>query len=226
MKLKKSLILFTLFLQLASLPSSASFIIEFSNTDFVINPNVNRLRDFDFRLEVADDLVAGLLYEDPPITSVQYSIFGILDTDPTPSEFPAFDLQRGPLLNAEFYGQGSSFDIEIMAGADLTDGIQLAELTTFVFNGRVINTGRYHPTLIQLFSDGTGSIQNSNNTGGVNPGNGLVVDVDFAEEYHVDLTASTSLTISTPAAIPEPSVSFLIVIGASASLMRRKRARS
>ena len=71
------------------------------------------------------------------------------------------------------------------------DGLQVADLAgpdpVFVFNAREVNTGRYHPPLIELNSDGTGRILNSNNTGGINPANNQFVDVDFGEEYITDL---------------------------------------
>ena len=43
---------------------------------------------------------------------------------------------------------------------------------------------RYHPSLVELFEDGSGCIQNSNNMGPIgvpNPDSGLDVDVDFGE---------------------------------------------
>ena len=83
-----------------------------------------------------------------------------------------------------------------------SDGLQVSELVgtgiVFEFNGREVGTGRYHPALVQLNADGTGSIRNSNNTGGINPGSGLVVDVDFGEEYITELTFDPStLTVLT-----------------------------
>ena len=69
----------------------------------------------------------------------------------------------------------------------------------FEFNGREVGTGRYHPALVQLNADGTGRIQNSNNFGGINPGSGELVDVDFGEEYITDLTFSpATLTLIPP----------------------------
>lgn len=113
------------------------------------------------------------------------AFFGSL-TPGTPSAFSAFNLQR-TISGAEFYAQGSSLSFEIAAGADLTDGLQVGELAganpVFLFNGREVGTGRYHPALFQLNNDGTGSIRNSNNMGGVNPGSGEIVDVSEGEEY-------------------------------------------
>ena len=69
-------------------------------------------------------------------------------------------------------------------------------------NAREVDTGRYHPPLLELNIDGTGRIQNSNNFGGINPVTGKFVDLDFGEEYIVDLSFDPeSLTIgNSPAA--------------------------
>ena len=116
-------------------------------------------------------------------------MFGFLTT--TPSGFPAFSLER-TIAGDEFYDQGSSLEFEIQWGADLSDGLQVSELagtgTVFRFNGREVDTGRYHRSLVELNADGTGRILNSNNTGGINPGSLRVVDVDFGEEYATELT--------------------------------------
>jgi hypothetical protein len=65
---------------------------------------------------------------------VDYTVFGVLDSEPTPSGFPAFDLRRNAITDEEFYGQGSSFDFGISASADLSDALQLSELSIFTFN--------------------------------------------------------------------------------------------
>ena len=72
----------------------------------------------------------------------------------------------------------------------------------FEFNGREVGTGRYHPAIVQLNADGTGSIRNSNNTGGINPSTELEVDVDFGEEYITELT----FTPSTLTLFPTPDL--------------------
>ena len=90
----------------------------------------------------------------------------------------------------------------VYENADLSDGLQLAELEAdtngriFQFNGREVGTGRYHPAFLELFSDNTGILQNNNNMGGVNPNNNMVVDVDFGAEYIIDLGFGSSLTIA------------------------------
>jgi hypothetical protein len=114
---------------------------------------------------------------------------------------------------------------EIAAGADLTDGLQVGELAganpVFLFNGREVGTGRYHPALVQLNNDGTGSIRNSNNMGGVNPGSGEIVDVSEGEEYITNLAFDADqLTLA--AAVPEPS-SFLLLCGISLAAFALRR---
>ena len=96
--------------------------------------------------------------------------------------------------------QGSSFKFEIASNADLTDGLQISDLVDgLVLNAREVDTGRYHPPLLELNADGTGSMQNSNNFGGINPFNNQFVDIDFGEEYIIELSFDpTSLTIATP----------------------------
>jgi hypothetical protein len=97
----------------------------------------------------------------------------------------------------------------------------------FVFNGREVDTGRYHPALFQLNSDGTGSIRNSNNMGEntLNPSTGELVDVDFGDEYITNLTFDPNqLTIS--AAVPVPAALWLFVSGllGLVGMARRKKA--
>lgn len=205
--------------------SKADFTISFDNTDFAMTPVFNRLRDFSFTINVAENFEAGGTYSNPTLNGVEYNIFGILDQD-TPSGFPAFDLRR-TIGGTEFYTQGSSLNFSIASAADLSDGLQASELEAdangkvFEFNGREVGTGRYHPALLELFSDGTGRIQNSNNTGGINPGNGLEVDVDFGEEYIVDLAFNPSEFLI---AVPEPSsVCVVYFLGLALCCRHRRR---
>lgn len=95
----------------------------------------------------------------------------------------------------------------------------------FVFSGREVGTGRYHPALFQLNSNGTGSTRNSNNSGGTNPSSGEVVDVDFGEEYITDLTFDPGqLTLA--AAVPVPAAVWLFGSGLLGliGIARRKKA--
>ena len=197
-------------------------VIQFDHNDFTMNAQYNRLRDFSFEIEVSGELTAGVTYTNPTLIGIEYSVFGILDTDPTPSNFGAFDLQR-TIGGSEFYTQGSSFNFAISTTADLSDGLQASELDNFVFNGREVGTGRYHPTLFQISSDGTGSIQNSNNSGGVNPGSNMVVDVDLADEYLVNLTFDpAALTLAEASIVPEPSSLLLTSLGFLGLFLRRR----
>ena len=201
-------------------------IITFDQDDFVRNDTFNEIRTFDFTIDLSGGLTPGVTYDNPTLNSVVYNVFGVLNS-PTPSGFPAFDLRR-TIGGAEFYAQGSSLSFTVAPTADLSDGLQFSELTgvnpVFVFNGREVGTGRYHPTLIQLNSDGTGLFRNSNNFGGINPGNNMMVDVNVGEEYVTELTFdANTLTLATTT-IPEPST---WAIGAAfmGVLIYRKRRR-
>ncbi|MGD9856145.1 MAG: PEP-CTERM sorting domain-containing protein [Planctomycetaceae bacterium] len=202
-------------------------LISFSQAGFVTSPTFSNVQTFSFAIDIAGPLVHGV-YSNPALNSVVYSVSGTL-TPGTPSGFPAFNLQR-TITGADFYAQGSSLNFEIAGGADLSDGLQASELTgtdpVFVFNGREVGTGRYHPALFQLNSDGTGSIRNSNNMGGVNPSSGMVVDVQQGEEYITNLTFNPSqLTLAS--AVPEPSSLLLLSSAAIVGIaIGRRRSRA
>ncbi|MFT5488752.1 MAG: hypothetical protein ACI9MU_003680, partial [Alphaproteobacteria bacterium] len=131
---------------------------------------------------------------------------------------------------SDFYSQGSALSFGVSALADLSDGLQVSELVgvdpVFLFNGREVGTGRYHPALFQLNADGTGSIRNSDNFGGTNPSSGMVVDVEFGEEYITELTFDASrLTLAT--AVPEPSAGLpLLLLGFLGIYTLRRQDRS
>ena len=55
----------------------------------------------------------------------------------------------------------------------------------FVFDGHEDGTGRFHPAFFVLNSNGTGLMQNSDNTGA---GSMMNIDVDFGAEYITELT--------------------------------------
>ncbi|MEL6365607.1 MAG: cadherin repeat domain-containing protein [Pseudomonadota bacterium] len=174
-------------------------VLSFGIADFVFSPVFNDVTDLDVEIALEAPLIAGPSYNDPALIEIDYNVFGVL-TQTTPSGFPAFDLQR-EIFDEDFYEQGSSLAFMIDAAADLSDGLQVSELAgtgaVFTFDGREVGNGRYHPAQIILNADGTGLFQNSNNTGGVNPGNGMVVDVDFGDEYVIDLSFTpTGLTIA------------------------------
>ena len=155
-----------------------------SNTDYQITNVVSDVDTFDFIIEIDAPLAPGL-YDNPSIISVSYRVAGNL-IDGTPSGFEAFALER-EITGENFYAQGSSLRFEIDQAAVLEDGVQIAELTgsevVFIFDGREIDNGRFHPALFELHADGTGRIQNSNNTPTLEP----LLQVEFGEEYINDL---------------------------------------
>ncbi len=178
-----------------SLPSSGwSDTIAYEANDFTLNPTFSNVQTFQFTVELAVPVTAATVYSNPALVGVDYSVSGSLDD--TPSGFPSFALERS-IGGDEFYAQGSSMTFEINAGADLSDGLQVSELVgagvVFVFDAREVDTGRYHPPLFQLNANGTGSIRNSNNQGGINPASMEEVNVDYGEEYITELTFDSAL---------------------------------
>ncbi|MGF1525908.1 MAG: hypothetical protein ACFCBW_03820 [Candidatus Competibacterales bacterium] len=208
--------------------SSSAAMIGLDQDDFTLNPTFNEITSFDFSIDLDVALVPGTDYSDPDLSGVEYSVNGVL-TEDTPSGFPAFALQR-TIGGTEFYSQGSSLAFAIDPSADFSDGLQVSELlgTTdvFLFNGREVNTGRYHPPLLQLNSDGTGLLRNSNNQGGINPSTGEEVDVEIGEEYIIELSFdAAALTLIaaddlvTPVPLPAPGL--LLMTGLWALARRR-----
>lgn len=169
--------------------TSQAFDLVFTNNNTFELPAFSNVRDFDFEIPV-NVPVAEMNFENPQLDRIFYTVFGSLSAG-APSGFPQFNLFR-TIPGDQVYNQGGSLSFSIAPGANLHDGLQVADLAgpdpVFVFNAREVNTGRYHPPLFELNSDGTGRIQNSNNFGGVNPASNEVVDVDFGEEYITDLT--------------------------------------
>ena len=208
--------------------SAHALVISFEASDFTLNPIFSNVQTFEFEIDVADPLLPGMTYNNPGLNGVDYHVFGTLDV--TPSGFFAFDLNRS-IGGTEFYTQGSSLSFEISATANLSDGLQVSDLagtgTVFEFNGREVGTGRYHPALFQLNSDGTGSIRNSNNMGGINPGSGLEVDVTFGEEYITEFTFDpTALTLAPTVPEPRTLLPIAIVGGFFLRAARRKKLKN
>lgn len=179
--------------------------LAFTSDDFVVTPVFNDVAEFTFDIEINTPLAPGV-YSNPDIVSVLYTVSGEL-TIPTPSTFQAFALSRD-ITGDEFYAQGSSLVFEIRTDAVLNDGVQLAELVgnglVFTFNGKEIGNGRFHPALLELNADGTGTIQNSDNVIAEDP----FQQVDFGEEYITDLMFDAgNLTLLTAVdAEPDPPV--------------------
>ena len=178
----KNFILLLPFFLISGLSQADS--IEIDANQFSLNPTFSDVDEFEFTLEIAAPLAPGTAYLDPAMIQVDYVVMGILIE--TPSGFPSFRLVRS-IVGDALYSQGSSLSFEIKADADLTDGLQVSELAgtdpVFELNAREVDTGRYHPPILQLNANGTGIIQNSNNQGGINPVTEMEVDVDFGEEY-------------------------------------------
>jgi hypothetical protein len=174
--------LIALFITLSFSPvaNSQTMNLSISDADFQVTTVFNQVGTFDIDIEFNSPLERGV-YMNPDIVEVVYSVSGTL-VDPTPSDFPAFALQR-TITGADFYAQGSSISFEIAGNASLSDGVQLAELAgngiVLTFNGREVGNGRYHPALLELNANGTGQIQNSNNVIVENP----LEEVDFGDEY-------------------------------------------
>lgn len=153
--------------------------------DFETQNEFNSLSFFGFEIIFDGNLKLGV-NENPPIAYLEYHLVGQLPAQ-TPSGITVFHLTR-IMDGEEFYGQGSSMIFEISDQADMSDGIQFSELVTgMTINAVEFDTGQYHSPLVELHPDGTGTIQNSNNSGGTNDETGMTVDVDFGEEYVTNL---------------------------------------
>ena len=216
------------FASLVLISTSSATLIQVQSDDFTSTPQFSSVRIFDFAIEIAGQLRPGVTYNNPALIGIDYQVRGPLAAG-TPSGFSAFNLQRPeagqtPLTGAEFYGQGSSLIFTLSAAADLSDGFQVTDLepgTSFVFDGREVNTGRYHPTTFTLNRNGTGIILNSNNSGGVNPQTGREVNVQQGDEFITQLSFDPGLTLA-PAPVPEPSSALLLGVAGLLGLRRRR----
>lgn len=220
----------SLALAMSAAPRPASaFTIQFSNLDFGaagVVPSFSIVRDFRFEIDFQGPLTAGRAYDNDSLVQVQYVVSGSLDV--TPSGFPGFSLDRtpareGPISASEWIGQGSSLSFEIASSANLLDGLQLSDLVPdangllLALDGREferLDRARYHPPQLLLYANGTGLIQNSNNSSGstntTNPGSTMLVDVDFGEEYLTNLNFDPS---SITLVVPQPGTAILMGLG-------------
>ena len=194
--------------------SSANAVtISFNQDDFTETNVFSNILEYNFSIELENTIRPGGVYENPALVGVEYLVRGRL-ADGTPSGFPGFRLER-TISGTDFYAQGSSLSFSISNSADLTDGLQLSELVgdnpVFVFNGREVGTGRYHPSLVQLNANGTGLLRNSNNFGGINPASNEEVDVKIGDEYITELRFDpNNLTLTEPIeTVPEKPVHWL-----------------
>ncbi|MEM9478166.1 MAG: hypothetical protein AAGA58_00745 [Verrucomicrobiota bacterium] len=228
-----------------SVAPAKAFVLSFSSADFGTSPVFSSVTTFNFVIDIAGPLQPGL-YADPAINAIEYNVSGSLAPG-TPSLFSGFVFQlshltapppAGPesIPGSLFYSlnggavPGQTLRFEVAAGADLTNGLQVDELedlgggVVFIFNGRETgegsNPGRYHPTYLELRSNGTGLLQNADNSGGLNPQTNQIVDVAFGEEYITNLTFSPSaFTLG----IPEPSATLLLLPMLALFGLRRRR---
>lgn len=184
MVVKKIIRGLTFAIALSYVVSTNAASIIFRSENFNPDPVFSNVASFFIHIEITGELEPGV-YFNPDLEFVNYTVSGSLNPG-TPSGFPSFNLVR-EITGEEFYQQGSSINFEIAAGANLEDGLQLSELvdtgSLFVFNGREIDNGRFHPALLELYADGSGRIQNSNNTPSLSP----LVEVGFGDEYITDL---------------------------------------
>ncbi|NND54907.1 MAG: hypothetical protein HKN56_08065, partial [Gammaproteobacteria bacterium] len=187
---------FLLLTLLSPIVSAQTTTLSISSEDLTATPIFNDVDFFTIDIEIDAPLAAGV-YSNPDIVQVVYQVTGVL-TDPTPSGFSAFDLQR-TITGTDFYAQGSSLSFEVDTAAVLSDGVQVAELVgsgvVLEFNGREIGNGRFHPALLQLNADGSGMIQNSNNE----PEAGTAIA--FGAEYITDLlfdSGNLTVLVETP----------------------------
>jgi len=227
---------------------ASSLSVNFSQSDFTsVTPSFSGVTTFDMSMLISGATSPGQSFSDPALLDIHYSVSGILDPT-TPSGFPGFIFRLDhiypsapPISGSQFYAlnntlaMGDTIRFDISSTADLSDGLQLSELNTlpasygtnviFHFNGQENglngNPGRYHPYHLQLFSDGTGLLQNSNNSGGVNPSTNEVVDVNFGEEYVTNLVFDpNTFPLGT---IPEPTSGSLLLFSFLGLVMYRKR---
>ena len=210
---------------------SAAFMIEVSSDQFSSQMNVySSVTHFSISIEVLGPLASGA-FVNPELGDIEFLVQGTLDLmTPARTANPAFtgfavaDLPS--LSGQDFYDLGNSLHFEVAAGVDLTDGLQVSELVgtglVFEFDGHELGTGRYHPPILQLFSDGTGSLRNSNNTGGINPFTNVEVNATIGDEYIAELTFNPpSMVLVTP----EPGTALLLGLGLAGLGAGRGRTR-
>ncbi|MEL6480637.1 MAG: hypothetical protein AAFQ75_04225, partial [Pseudomonadota bacterium] len=91
------------------------------------------------------------------------------------------------------------------------------------------DTGRFHPPVLTLESDGTGLLQNSRNLGGINPSSLTVVDVQPGQEYITELSSNpATVTLADvddlAAVVPLPPTLLLLGGALAVPLLVRRRA--
>ncbi len=236
-----SLLLAGLMLFASSAPVAA-FTISLSSDDFETAHTIySEVRNFSIDIEMSGDLEAGRIYDNSSVISVEYSVNGHLAAG-TPSNFPAFALNRTParegtISGAEWISQGSSILFEVAETADLLDGLQVSDLVVrpnnlvLTIDAREFerqDVSRYHPPFLFLRADGSLLLKSSNNSSGdsgtINPQTRESVDLEYGDEYITSFRSNSKsepITIAPP--IPEPGTALLLGLGLAglASVQRR-----
>ena len=181
-----------------------AFTLQFGDEDFIQTPIAGDVQSFRFTVDIDAALEPGT-YQNPPLVQIDYRVGG----EPiagSPSGFPAFALERS-ISGADFYQAGNELTFEIADTAVLSDGVQAAELigTTIIlsFNAREEGTGRFHPALVELRTDGTGQLLNSDNVPDSNDPEGI----PFGSEYITDLafdSGNLTLFVADDTVQPDP----------------------
>ena len=198
---------------------TGAFQVDVSSGDSPGSTNIlSAVMSFSISIEILGPLRTGV-FVNPVLGDIEFLVEGSLHPS-TPAQManPAstgFAVEDRPTLRGdEFYGQGNASTFEISDSAELPDGLQVSELMgaglVLEFDGRELDTGRYHPPIFQLFADGTGSIRNSNNTGGINPFTGVEVNASIGDEYITNFVFDPS---AVTLVVPEPSTALLLGLG-------------
>lgn len=194
--------------------------------DFIVSNIFSDVDTFSIDIQFAVPLSRGS-FVDPDITNVTYRVSGTLVAG-TPSGFPAFALER-IMTGDEFYAQGSSISFEVAANAVLSDGVQVAELVdngiglVFTFNGKEIDNGRFHPTLFELNSDGSGMMQNSDNIIVLDPLQQVAFGSEYINTLVFDPGNTTLLNGDVPKRKSGGAIEFLTLFGLLTLLLLKER---
>jgi hypothetical protein len=198
--------------------------LSIDQNDFIVTNLFSDVDTFSIDIEFAVPLTR-INFVNPDITNVTYRVSGSLEPG-TPSGFPAFALER-IMTGDEFYAQGSSISFQIASNAVLSDGVQVAELAgnglVFTFNGKEVDNGRYHPTLFELNSDGTGMMQNSDNIIALNPLDQVAFGSEYINTLAFDPGNTTLLNGDVPKKKSGGAIEFFTLFGLLTLLLIKER---
>lgn len=194
------------------------------------NDVFSAISSFSIQIEVLGPLRTGA-FSNPELGDIEFLVSGELDpSTPARMAAPSFRFfavdDRASLRGQDFYDLGNSLSFEIASDAVLGDGLQVSELVgaglVFEFDGSEVAQaiGRYHPPLLRLSSDGTGSIRNATNSGDFNPVTMIAVSTTPGDEYIHEFRFDPEVYTL---AIPEPSSALLLGVGLIALARRRRR---